>query len=164
MSDYIFIVWLDQLGCDPLSVEVIAYEGNAENTERKLPPVGVGDFVVIKDEIQDREWLGQVQTPQLNLPLLGLDRTNPSNLAALERVLSGQVSTTVFTRQVYYYQILLLGAIENNTMQSVRVRPRGGSKGRIAKVEEVIRYLDMPAIFPTDAINLAEVLDASKHE
>lgn len=151
-SSFRFIIWLDTVGSDPMSVEALAYESD-ETEKTEPPPVGVGDFVIICDEIQKLEWFGQILSPQLNLPLLGVSRDNPSNLAALERVLRGLVSVTVFTRQVYYYQIRLLGQIEDNTLLALRIRPRAGSKGRLAEENEVITYLQLPAVIEEGAVN-----------
>jgi hypothetical protein len=143
---FCFIVWLDDLGSEPTNVEILAFEDQGENQPTMPPPIGQGDFVVVYDSIQKQSWFGQVLTPQLNLPLLGVNRESPSNLTAMERVLRGLVSVTVFTRQVYYYQTRLLGQISGDVLLALRIRPRGGSQGRPATEKEVICYLALPAV------------------
>jgi hypothetical protein len=145
-ESFCFIVWLDDLGSEPTNIEVLAFEDQGENQPTEPPPIGQGDFVVVYDSIQNERWFGQVLTPQLNLPLLGVNRESPSNLTALERVLRGLVSVTVFTRQVYYYQTRLLGQISDDILLALRIRPRAGSQGRPATEAEVMRYLALPAV------------------
>ncbi len=145
-DEFCFIVWLDDLGSEPINVEILSFEDKGEGQPTEPPPIGQGDFVVVYDSIQNQSWFGQVLTPQLNLPLLGVNRESPSNLTALERVLRGLVSVTVFTRQVYYYQTRLLGQISGDALLALRIRPRAGSQGRPATEKEVICYLALPAV------------------
>ncbi len=145
-AQHAFIVWADTLGSDPYEVEGLSYEGDPEHVSS--PPVQAGDFVIIDDEYQKEQWFGQVVEPQLNLPLMGLSRDNPSNIAAMERVLRGEVESSVFLRQVYYYRVRLLGQIagdgERARLVGLKRRPRVGARGRVARVEEVLQFLEMP--------------------
>jgi hypothetical protein len=139
-----FVVWADNIGGLASEVEALSFEGNPKKLAP--PPSLSGEFVVIHDKLQQVEWLGQIVEPQRNVPLQGLTRDNPSNIAAMERVLAGTVEVSVFLRQVYYYRIRLLGEInkETNKLQSVRRRPRAGSLGRPAETVEVVKYMDLP--------------------
>ena len=134
-----FVVWADNIGGPSAEVEALSFEGKPKSLTP--PPSLSGEFVVVHDNLQDADWLGQIVEPQRNIPLQGLTRDNPSNIAAMERVLQGTVEVSVFLRQVYYYRIRLLGEInkENDRLQSVRRRPRAGSLGRPAGVIEVIK-------------------------
>lgn len=142
---YDFVIQFDSLVSDAYQCEGLSFEGNPENISS--PPISAGDFVIIEDEQQGRGWFGQVMEPQRNIPI-GLSRDNPSTAVAMERVLNNQVEASVFARQIYYYNIRLLGEINYKTkrLQSVRIRPRAGSKGRRAEQDEVIRYMDLPPL------------------
>jgi hypothetical protein len=138
-----FVVWADQIGSDATSIEVLSYEGDPVTA----PAIEAGAFVVIEDKHQKAKWFGQVIEPQRNLALQGLTRDNPSNIAAMERVLSGEVEASIFLRQVYYYCIRLIGEVDQkiNRLKSVARRPRAGASGRAATVSEVVSYMDLPA-------------------
>ena len=143
---YDFVVWADTENSDAYEVEGLSYEGNPDKIVS--PPIAAGDFVVIDDEKQLLKWFGQVIEPQRNLPLQGLRRDNPSNIAAMERILAGTVEASIFLNQVYYYKIRLLGEINPQTqrLQSIGRRPRAGARGRGASTKEVITYMDLPEL------------------
>lgn len=141
---FTFVVWADNIGGLSSEVEALSFEGKPKALAP--PPSLSGEFVVVNDKLQNADWLGQIVEPQRNVPLQGLTRDNPSNIAAMERVLGGTVEVSIFLRQVYYYRIRLLGEIskETNRLQSVRRRPRAGSLGRPAETIEVVKYMDLP--------------------
>ena len=143
---YDFVIQFDSLNSTAHECEALSFEGDPYNIAS--PPISSGDFVIIDDEQQQRSWFGQVIEPQRNIPL-GLSRDNPSTAVAMERVLNNQVEASVFARQTYYYKIRLLGEVNDDTgrLQSVRLRPRAGSKGRRADQSEVIRYMDLPELY-----------------
>lgn len=146
-----FVIWADLLGSDAYHVEALSYDSSSEVVQP--PPVEAGDFVVIEDIDQlELRWFGQVVEPQRNLPLQGLTRDNPSNVAAMERVLKEQIKASIFLKQVYYYRIRLLGQINvgSSSLSSVKRRPRAGSRGRSATENEVIQYMDLPELEPLD--------------
>lgn len=141
---FTFVVWADNIGSQASEIEALSFEGKAKALTP--PPSLSGEFVIVHDDLQKADWLGQVVEPQRNVPLQGLTRDNPSNIAAMQRVLEGTVEVSVFLRQVYYYRIRLLGEINPaaQRLQSVRRRPRAGSLGRPAETIEVVKYMDLP--------------------
>lgn len=143
-----FVVWADLIGSDAYHIEALSYDEGSDGIEQ--PPIAAGDFVLINDSDQSQLWFGQVVEPQRNLPLQGLSRDNPSNVAAMERVLKEQIRASIFLKQVYYYRIRLLGQVDpaNDSLSVVKRRPRAGAKGRAATDEEVIRYMDLPGLRP----------------
>jgi len=143
---YEFVVWADNQSGDAYNIEALSYEGEANSI--KSPPISAGDFIIVDDKDQNSSWFGQVIEPQRNLALQGLSRDNPSNIAAMERVLSGSVESSIFLRQVYYYHIRLMGEIdwESKRLRSVIRRPRAGACGRRASEIEVLHYLDLPPL------------------
>lgn len=145
MSNHQFIVWHDTLGGEANMVECLSYEGKESVVNH--PPLGAGDFVVIEDSDQKTEWMAQVVEPQRNLPLQGLSRDSPSEVAVFERILQGDIEKSIFLNQVYYYRLQLIGeVVTSGRLKSVRRRPRAGSMGRVASEEAVRKALDLPAV------------------
>jgi hypothetical protein len=139
------IVWHDTLSGAANEVECLSYE--TKHDTAAPPPLAAADFVVIEDDEQGSKWMGQVVEPQRNVPLQGLSRDSPSEVAVLERVLHGEISKTIFLNQVYYYRVQLIGEIlSNGRLTAVRRRPRAGSIGQAATAADVRKALDLPAI------------------
>jgi hypothetical protein len=133
-----FITWADTTSSNALEVEALSYDTSVVKS-----PIASGDFVIVEDLIQNRQWFGQVIQPQLDLPR-GLSRDNPNSISALERVLTTGAKDNVFLDQVFYYRIQLLGEVTNGSLESVRVRPRYGARGRRASILEVTKYIRLP--------------------
>ncbi|MCC6190554.1 MAG: ATP-binding protein [Anaerolineales bacterium] len=158
--DYQFVIWPDELSSDPTRVEALAYEdmirviaagdGTPAPEPTPLPPaLRTGQFVMIDDAIQDEQWFAQVVAPQRNLPLLGTSREHPATMTALMRILRDMVSSSAFARQAYHYELSLIGQIRGEVkpkLTTVMTRPRAGSRGRLSDVNEIIRFLGLPAI------------------
>lgn len=144
---YEFIIWSDTPNSNPLEVEALTYD-----SENKAKAIAANSFVVINDAIQQRSWFGQVVSPQLNIAR-GLSKDNPNSISALERVLSGVAEDTVFLEQYHHYRIKLIGEITQGYLESVRVRPRYGAKGRRATSSEVTEFIRFPALINVDQLN-----------
>ena len=144
---YEFITWSDTPNSNPLEVEVLTFDSGT-----KAEAIAANSFVVIDDAIQHRSWFGQVVSPQLNI-VRGLQKDNPNSISALERVLSGTAEDTVFLEQYRYYRIKLIGEITQGFLESVRVRPRYGAKGRRATTSEVTDFIRFPELIGINTLN-----------
>lgn len=135
--NYEFITSSDTTRSSTLEVEAISYDDKKTGSVHVIP---ANSFVVIEDNTQSRSWFGQVVEPQRNISRT-LSTDNPNSVSALERVLEGTAKDTVFLLQYQYYRIRLIGEIVGNRLESVRVRPRYGSKGRRATAEQIVMFI-----------------------
>ncbi|MCC7362085.1 MAG: ATP-binding protein [Anaerolineales bacterium] len=157
---YRFVIWPDELSSDPARVEALAYEDvdrvialsrgePALDSSPQPPSLRTGQFVIVDDTVQNEQWFAQVVAPQRNLPLLGTSREHPATMTALMRILREQVANSAFARQAYHYELSLIGQIRGEVkrkLTTVMTRPRAGSRGRLAEVDEIVRFLGLPAV------------------
>jgi hypothetical protein len=123
------------------------------------PELSANDFVIVEDCASQRNYFGQVVSPQANLNRSALGPQDNATINAFEQLEQNNYARDVVVREVYFYQVNLIKDITQNPPSSVRRRPQIGSIARQATEDEIIRYLSLP---PADErYRIGEIIDSN---
>ncbi|MBW4594351.1 MAG: hypothetical protein KME46_15925 [Brasilonema angustatum HA4187-MV1] len=139
------VTWADSYGADPTYVELLGFP-NSPNYQR----VQALDFVIITDvwDYPQCRYFARIEAANINLPLLGLSRENPTRIVTQDRYLRGMPTPSTLGECVHLFRAKIITCILDGVLLSPRTRPNWNSPARLATSEEIIDNLFLPVLNP----------------
>lgn len=139
------VTWSDSYGANPAYVELLGFP-NSSNYQR----IEALDFVII-DDVWDNpqyQYFARIEEANLNLPLMGLSRENPTRIVTQERYLRGMPTPSTLGECVHLFKGKIITRLHNGIPSSPRTRPNWNSPTRLATDQEIIDNLGLPTANP----------------
>jgi hypothetical protein len=139
------VTWSDSYGANPAYVELLGFP-NSSNYQR----IEALDFVIIEDvwDNPKYQYFARIEEANLNLPLMGLSRENPTRIVTQERYLRGMPTPSTLGECVHLFKGKIITRLHNGIPSSPRTRPNWNSPTRLATDQEIIDNLGLPTANP----------------
>lgn len=135
------VTWSDSYGANPAYVELLGFPSSPNY--RRIEAL---DFVIIQDVWDDPQYLyfARIEEANLNLPLMGLSRENPTRIVTQERYLRGMPTPSTLGECIHLFKSKIITRLHNGIPSSPRTRPNWNSPTRLATNQEIIDNLGLP--------------------